>query len=748
MFKGRLQKVWKFICWYKFHHNWFIEEIQSYGIFNPIRFEDSRVEKMYQEHRLKTIRANWKFILLILKIKFLLASIVFQLNEEEGSLLNKFIPIMMFFVIYGLKYLIRKSDFVARHGAILLVILFGVLMAIANLQFIQFRYPEGFCFIISISLLLVTCLACDWKVSSAAVFLVYIHLYVMRKIPFLDSSGETTLLNREIIGYNQVQPWVLQILIFSLTIFCCNAFLLSRTFKQEFISTHKAKQATSQLKKVLQVLPEGVIIMDERGENLKFINKKLKQAFDVSSFYKTKSDNMDVAEAKESIDKLLEDIYERTLADSLASRDSLTLTDDIFNSFVVRIKKDKVEEGKGEDPAIKVEKYEEIVLSKFLQDERELALREEDFDRSTKVSMSYKNKSICREIEKIYRDFVVTTSKIDVVDDRDKNPTFLQMFMDTTQITMLEEAKSQSHYQRQMLSNVSHEFRTPLNAMSLSLHLMRPYIYEDLSKYHQIANSFCDILKGLVEDILDFSKIESGVFEIQESEFLFKQLFDEVNSIFEMQCRMKGVDLNFEIASVFEELKIKADKDRIKQILLNLLSNSLKFTDRGSINIEIKIQETEDFYMDQIDSSEEIKIFSPDVFEEMPVCNLLLTSNNYEFTSNPSKFDGAFQDSSARNKRNEEIRKEVDESMVSDYTKELKLELTVTDTGLGIPKKDLSSLFKRFGKTSSNHNRNKTGTGLGLTICKMLCEKLGGRIQLKSKPGIGTTVTCIFTCFY
>ena len=58
----------------------------------------------------------------------------------------------------------------------------------------------------------------------------------------------------------------------------------------------------------------------------------------------------------------------------------------------------------------------------------------------------------------------------------------------------------------------------------------------------------------------------------------------------------------------------------------------------------------------------------------------------------------------------------------------MKLKLTVTDTGIGIPSHDQQSLFRLFGKTSSNHNRNKTGCGLGLTICKKILKKLGGDI--------------------
>jgi signal transduction histidine kinase len=70
--------------------------------------------------------------------------------------------------------------------------------------------------------------------------------------------------------------------------------------------------------------------------------------------------------------------------------------------------------------------------------------------------------------------------------------------------------------------------------------------------------------------------------------------------------------------------------------------------------------------------------------------------------------------------------------------------LTITDTGLGIPTNDQQSLFKLFGKMSSNHDRNKTGCGLGLTICKMILQKMGGDISLESEEGEGTKVTCHF----
>ena len=84
----------------------------------------------------------------------------------------------------------------------------------------------------------------------------------------------------------------------------------------------------------------------------------------------------------------------------------------------------------------------------------------------------------------------------------------------------------------------------------------------------------------------------------------------------------------------------------------------------------------------------------------------------------------------------------------SKYEKSMNLILTVSDTGIGITEEDQTSLFKLFGKLSSNYDKNKTGWGLGLTICKKILKKLGGDILLESKFGVGTSVKCIFKVNY
>ncbi|CAI2386311.1 unnamed protein product [Moneuplotes crassus] len=719
-------------CAHSLLHNWVWQELKTYWVFEDIDFGDEETEQMFQKHRLKTIKANWRFILLVLKLKFLVIAACFQFQQEYVSNFEKFTPVTMFFLLFVLKYFIYTNDFVARYGSIFYIFCFGCFMTNINLEVIQFRLYEGFLFHISVSFLLSTCLLSDWRISSVAILMVYSNLCIMLKT-----------------FYDQMPNSVLLALIFSCTAFCFNAFLISRNYKQEFLSSHKAKQASSQLKKILKGLPEGVVIMDEQGGQLKLINKKLKQTFNLSLFYKSQKESIELSRVQDEINESFDKIYSKKNAGGTDLKDNKKYLENIFNHFIIKISKDRVEEGKGNDPDVQIRQYQEMPLPLFLNDERKLCQDDIDNERSTKVSISYSKKHICREVEFLKRDFVVKTAKINMTEVRDSKPTFNHMFIDTTQIIQLEEAKAQSNYQRQMLSNVSHEFRTPLNAMSLSLLLMKPYINEDLSKFHMIATSSCDILKGLVEDILDFSKIEAGVFEVQESEFTFSQLFDEAKSIFEMQTQMKGISLNFQMEDMLADLVVKSDKQRLKQILLNLLSNSLKFTDRGFINVELKIQRLQRIRRETLENSDMSITLPSELLDEISVCNILFGSNNYQFKAQPSRFDRMAIDPCRGDKTTGRIcQREGDDSLSSEFTKELKVELSVTDTGIGIPECDLPSLFKVFGKTRSNHNRNQTGTGLGLTICKKLCEKLGGKISLKSKEGLGTKVTCSFICFY
>mmetsp|Transcript_2045 Transcript_2045/g.1933 ORF Transcript_2045/g.1933 Transcript_2045/m.1933 type:complete len:133 (-) Transcript_2045:422-820(-) len=129
-------------------------------------------------------------------------------------------------------------------------------------------------------------------------------------------------------------------------------------------------------------------------------------------------------------------------------------------------------------------------LSEFLDLERCKLEKEKENEREAKISVYFDDFNFIEGIEMIRREFVIKTRKVHTNDPNDPYTSmYLHILSDTTQITQLEEQKAQNKYQRQMLANVSHEFRTPLNAMTLSLALLRRQIHGDPAKFLRIASS-------------------------------------------------------------------------------------------------------------------------------------------------------------------------------------------------------------------------------------------------------------------
>ena len=381
-----------------------------------------------------------------------------------------------------------------------------------------------------------------------------------------------------------------------------------------------------------------------------------------------------------------------------------------------------------------------ITLYEFLRKERKKSKAHDNQEREVKWTLSFNDKYFGDDIENLEREFLIKTRHVPNRSSCDaSNSSFLHIFTDTTHITQFEEVKAQNKYQRTMLANVSHEFRTPLNAISMSLILLKDQLEEKDSKFLKIATSSWDILASLVEDILDHAKIESGVFEVNDVKFELNQLLDEVQSIFELQWNRKEIGLLVNLDPQLDKLLIWSDKQRLKQVILNLCSNALKFTDTGCIRINLFIDEArhEDFSMRNFSHTKQCPLNESDECVEDEFSPKHLKPKLMHFFPNKSKNNNCDDGLIKEKSKSGEI-----------GNRTTRVCLWITDTGIGIPKKDLSSLFKLFGKTSSNHRRNKTGCGLGLTICKMIIEKLGGHIKLESEEGVGTKVKWWFKIRY
>lgn len=148
-------------------------------------------------------------------------------------------------------------------------------------------------------------------------------------------------------------------------------------------------------------------------------------------------------------------------------------------------------------------------------------------------------------------------------------------------------AEKASRAKTDFLAHMSHEIRTPLTAISGIAEIFEKHQSNLDTKQQQLVrtlNSSTQSLKELVSDILDFSKIESGELELEETPFGLQNLFEQVISIVSVKAHEKSIDFKFDYESV-RRLRILGDRARLRQILINLIGNAVKFTDKGSVEV-------------------------------------------------------------------------------------------------------------------------------------------------------------------
>ncbi|EJL61252.1 response regulator [Flavobacterium sp. CF136] len=150
-----------------------------------------------------------------------------------------------------------------------------------------------------------------------------------------------------------------------------------------------------------------------------------------------------------------------------------------------------------------------------------------------------------------------------------------------------------TRYKSEFLANMSHELRTPLNSILLLSRLLSENNSKGMNteeiEFAKVIQSSGNSLLGLIDEILDLSKIEAGKMELEFIEFPTREITENLTNLFTQVAKEKNI--RFEIISKEAPTIIKTDKMRLEQILKNLISNAIKFTDEGSVSLEIKIND-------------------------------------------------------------------------------------------------------------------------------------------------------------
>jgi PAS domain S-box-containing protein len=277
-------------------------------------------------------------------------------------------------------------------------------------------------------------------------------------------------------------------------------------------------------------------------------------------------------------------------------------------------------------------------------------------------------------------------------------PVLLAIITDITERKRAEEALRQaaqaaeaaSRAKSEFLAHMSHEIRTPMNGIvgltELALDSGPP---SEQREYLELIRCSADALLTILNDLLDLSKIEAGRLELERVGFGLRRLLDDALRPFAVQARAKGLALHCRVEPDVPDA-LTGDPNRLRQVLLNLVGNAIKFTGDGSVSVLVRRQETGDR-----GQAEEAARSSASCLLSPASCLL------------------SFE---------------------------------VTDTGIGIAPEVQERVFRAFEQADSSMTRRYGGTGLGLTIAARLTALMGGTIGVRSTPGQGSTFTFTIRC--
>jgi PAS domain S-box-containing protein len=242
-----------------------------------------------------------------------------------------------------------------------------------------------------------------------------------------------------------------------------------------------------------------------------------------------------------------------------------------------------------------------------------------------------------------------------------------------------EAAEAASKAKSEFLANMSHEIRTPINGIVGMTELtLGTRLTAEQREFLETVKSSADSLLDVINDILDFSKVEAGKLTLDPTDFALRDRLGELLKPLALRAHSRRLELSCRVQPDVPDA-LTGDWGRLRQVLINLVSNAIKFTERGEVVVLVEV-----FGVSCLVFGDE-------------------TPNTKHQTPNT-----------------------------------IQLQFTVRDTGIGIPANKLQAIFEPFEQADGSTTRSYGGTGLGLAICSRLVALMGGRIWAESEVGRGS----------
>ncbi|MBP5304288.1 MAG: response regulator [Lachnospiraceae bacterium] len=239
-------------------------------------------------------------------------------------------------------------------------------------------------------------------------------------------------------------------------------------------------------------------------------------------------------------------------------------------------------------------------------------------------------------------------------------------------------AKAANEAKSRFLANMSHEIRTPINAvLGFDEMILRESNEESIRGYAANIRSSGKALLSLINDILDFSKIEEGKMTIVPAQYDLSSLVNDLINMIKGRADKKGLILNVDVDESIPHL-LYGDEMRIKQCILNLLTNAVKYTEKGSVSLKVTMNMKEDY-------GKKVKV----------------KGHGYSVGN-------------------------------------IELKVMVNDTGIGMKQEAIEKLFAPFERIEEKRNRAIEGTGLGMSIVRQLLELMDSSLSVESEYGKGS----------